>query len=98
MNGVNLLKRGITAFAFSGLLAAGAWAQGTTTPPTTNPDVVQDTKDIRQDKRDIHQDTRDIRQDRRDVRSDTKDMVGDRKDLANDRTELQSDEKNGASA
>jgi hypothetical protein len=86
MNGVNLLKRGITAFAFSGLLAAGVWAQST---PPPNPDVIHDTKDIQQDRRDAQQDTQDIRQDRTDVRNDAKDVAHDQKDVAIDKAKLE---------
>jgi len=59
-----IVRRGVFAVAFAGLLAGSAHAQSQDPTPQQQ-DIQNDKKDIRNDKKDLAKDRKDLRHDRR---------------------------------
>ncbi len=92
MKAENLVRRGVLAIAFAGLLAGGAYAQSPDPAPQQQ-DIQNDKKDLAKDRADGNADQRDINHDKRDLSKDRADRNADQRDINKDKKDLHKDRK-----
>src|SRR5438034_6577558 len=85
MNAELVVRRGVLAVAFAGLLAGGSYAQ--------SPDPTPQQQDMQNDKKDIRSDKKDLAKDRADRNADQRDINHDKGDLAKDRSDRNADQR-----